>query len=83
LQRPANRPRKKEKAKNATPPGFRALDGLRGSGKRVEGGRREKNLGAVWVVARLPRVCEFGFLFFSNCQDLQPRFWLCDLGEFG
>jgi hypothetical protein len=66
LQRPANRPRKKEKAKNATPPGFRALDGLRGSGKRVEGGRREKSLGAVWVVSRLP------------CIAFAFRIWICD-----
>ena len=41
---------------------------VRGSGKRVEGvrGRREKTLGAVWVVSRLPCIA-FGFVN-SNFQ---------------
>ena len=48
---------------------------VRGSGKRVEGvrGRREKNLGALWVVSRLPRIAfEFGFKSTSQ-QGNKPQ----------
>jgi hypothetical protein len=42
---------------------------VRGSGKRVVGvrGRREKNLGALWVVSRLPCIA-FEFIF-----EFEPR----------